>query len=158
MSDAPVKKMARRGPKINVRRAVMDFLNFDNMAKRFGAQAEEVKLLLRDTVLPAEGATDDNGHSWIMFEEDPIEDPSGKGNVVGIKRQRSAPKTLNLDRAEEFLRKKGLWDECTETVTQVLINEDAILARTFDKTITEDELQDLYDVKEVFSFIPQRVK
>ena len=157
MSEAPVKKIARR-PKVNVRRSVLDFLNFDNMAARFATQANEVKLLLRDAVLPKDGTTDEKGNSWIMFEDDPIEDPSGKGQVIGIKRERRAPKTLNPERAEEFLRKRKLWDACTETITQVVINEDAILAKAFDKTITEEELQGLYDVKENFAFVPQRVK
>jgi hypothetical protein len=157
----PSKKVAQRGvvkPKVNIRRAVTDFLNFTNMAAKFGGQAEEVKLLLRDTVLPAEGNTDEKGNSWIMFDGEPIEDPAGKGDVIGIKRERRAPKTLNLERAEQFLRRKKLWDQCTETVTVTNINEDAILAAAFAKTITEDELASLYDTKETFAFIPQRAK
>jgi len=156
MTEA-TKKLTRR-PKLNIRRSVIDFLNFDNMASKFAAQANEVKVLLRDTVLPETGLTDEDGNSWIMFEDDPIPDPSGKGEVTGIKRQRRVSKTLNTDKAEAFLRRKKLWDECTETVTQVVINEDAILARAFDKTITEEELQSLYEVKENFAFLPQRRK
>jgi hypothetical protein len=157
MTDAPEKKLVRR-PKLNVRRSVIDFLNFDNMASRFAAQASEIKLMLRDTVLPANGDEDDRGNSWIMFEDDPIEDPAGKGDVIGIKRERRAPKTLNTERAEQFLKQRKLWGKCTETVTQVVINEDAILALAFDKTISEEELQGLYDVKENFAFVPQRRK
>lgn len=155
-APAPTKKIARRltWSASTVRRAVADFLNFDAMATKFAGQAGEVKLLLRDTVLPTKGITDDKGHSWIMWEDDPLPDPSGKGEVIGIKRERRAPSTLNEERAEAFLRRKGLWDACTETV--VVINEDAILAKAFDKTITEAELQSLYDTKENFAFVPQR--
>jgi hypothetical protein len=159
----PVKKPSKRvgasAPlkvKVNVRRAVTDFLNFTNMAAQFGAQADEVKLLLRDKVLPTEGMTDENGHSWMQIDGDPIEDPSGKGAVTGIKRERRAPKKLNPERAEQFLRRKKLWDSCTEQVT--VINEDAILAAAFAKTISGDELEALYDVNETFAFIPVRVK
>jgi hypothetical protein len=153
----PEKKLTRRKtPKVNVRRAVTDFLNYDNMASKFAAQANEVKLLLRDQVLPDEGTVDERGHSWIMFEDDPISDPAGKGDVVGIQRQRRAPKTLNTEKAEALLRKKRLWDSCTEQIT--VINEDAILAAAFAKTLTEEELQSIYDIKETFAFIPQRRK
>jgi hypothetical protein len=164
MSDMPAeKKLVRRKPadvpvRVNIRRAVTDWANFDNLATKFAGQANEVKLLLRDTVLPAQGVTDERGHSWIMFESEPIEDPSGKGSIIGIKRERRAPKTLNSERAEQFLRRKGLWQQCTEEVTTTMINEDAILAAAFAKTITEDELQALYDVKETFAFLPQRSK
>jgi hypothetical protein len=154
----PEKKIARRTTKVkvNVRRAVTDWANYDNMAAKFAAQANEVKLMLRDTVLPEDGATDEKGHSWIMFEDDPIPDPGGKGDIIGIKRERRAPKTLDPDRAAALLHRKKLWDRCTETIT--VINEDAILAAAFDKTITEEELQSIYDVKESFAFLPQRRK
>lgn len=155
-SKKPSKRVAAE-PKVDIRRSVTDWLNFSNMAAKFGGQAEAVKLLLRDKVLPKEGNTDENGHSWIIFNgEEPIPDPLGKGDVIGIKRERRAPKKLNAERAEQFLRRKKLWDQCTESV--VVINEDAILAAAFAKTISSDELDALYDVNESFAFIPVRAK
>ena len=155
----PVKKLTRRAkpPVVNIRRAVTDFLNFDSMARKFGGQANEVKLLLRDSVLPAQGEKDEKGNYWIRFEDDPIEDPDG-GEVTAIQAQRRAPKLLNIERAEEFLRKRKLLEQCTETVTVSNINESAILALAFEKVISEEELQSLYDIKETFAFIPQRRK
>lgn len=153
----PEKKLTRRTKTFNVRRAVTDFLNFESMTKKFGAQRDEIKLLLRDTVLPRDGDEDEKGNYWIRFDDDPIEDPDG-GTVTAIQAQRRAPKTLNIERAEQFLRKKKLWDQCSETVTQVVISEDKILGLAFDKTITEEELEALYDIKVTFAFLPQRTK
>ncbi len=156
----PTKKLTKREPaqpKVNVRRAVTDFLNFDNMAKKFGAQANEVKLLLRDKVLPTQGERDESGHYWIRFDDEPITDPDG-GEVIAIEAQRRAPKKLNAERAEALLRRKKMWDQCTETVTEVVINEDAILAAAFEKRLTEEELESLYDISESFAFIPLRRK
>jgi hypothetical protein len=156
----PTKKLTKREPappKVNVRRAVTDFLRFDNMAKKFGAQADEVKLLLRDKVLPTQGEADEKGNYWIRFEEEPIEDPDGV-EVTAIQAQRRAPKTLNAERAEALLRRKKMWDQCTETITQVVINEDAILAAAFEKRLTEEELESLYDIKVSYAFLPQRNK
>ena len=156
----PTKKLTKREPaqpKVNIRRAVTDFLNFDSMARKFGAQANEVKLLLRDKVLPAQGEQDESGHYWIRFDDEPIEDPDG-GEVVAIEAQRRAPKKLNAERAEALLRRKKMWEQCTETVTEVVINEDAILAAAFEKKLTEEELESLYDIKVTYAFLPQRTK
>jgi len=156
----PTKKLTKREPaqpKVNIRRAVTDFLNFDSMARKFGAQANEVKLLLRDKVLPAQGEQDESGHYWIRFDDEPIEDPDG-GEVIAIEAQRRAPKKLNAERAEALLRRKKMWEQCTETVTEVVINEDAILAAAFEKKLTEEELESLYDIKVTYAFLPQRTK
>src|SRR5215831_16652302 len=125
MPDEVVKRIPKRSltwTPDRIRRAVADFLNFDTTAQKFASQANEIKLLLRDTVLPQQGEADDHGHRWIMWENDPLPDPAGKGEVIGIKRQRSAPKSLNVERAMEFLRRKGLLEQCTETVE--MLNED----------------------------------
>ncbi len=156
----PTKKLTKREPaqpKVNIRRAVTDFLRFDDMARKFGTQANEVKVLLRDKVLPTQGEQDESGHYWIRFDDEPIEDPDG-GEVVAIEAQRRAPKKLNAERAEALLRRKKMWDQCTETVTEVVINEDAILAAAFEKKLTEEELESLYDIKVTYAFLPQRTK
>jgi hypothetical protein len=167
MTDMPeqTRSLRRRGGKAKpkwstaaIRKAVTDWLNTGNMAAQFAAQQEEIRDLLRDTILPEQGEPDAAGHRFIMFEDDPIPDPSGKAQVVGIKRERRAPKTLNAERAEALLRRKGLWDECTEEVTETVISEDAILAANFEKRLTDKELDSIYDIKESFAFVPQRVR
>lgn len=148
-----VKVVKRRGPKIDLRRMVTEWLGLDYTAAQWAERANELKLLMRDTLLPEQGDTDDDGHTWVMFDED-IEDPSGKGSVTAIKREYRKIKRLNAERTEAFLRRKKLWDDCTETV--VVINEDAVLAKAFDKTISERDLNSLYDVTESYAFVPQR--
>lgn len=112
-----------------------------------------MKVLLRDTILPAQGDSDDQGHVWIEFDE-PVEDPSGKASVLGIKREKRVSRRLNPARAEEFLKRRKLWDDCTETV--LVINEDAILAKAFEKKISDADLEGLYDVNESYAFVPKR--
>ncbi len=147
--------MRKRKPMVDLRRMVIDWLGLDNTASQFQSRADELKVLMRDDLLVAQGEEDSDGHYWYTFD-DAIEDPSGKADVTGLKREHRKSKTLNAERAEAFLRKRGLWDECTETV--VVISEDAILAKAFDKVISDKDLNSLYDVKESYAFVPQRFK
>jgi hypothetical protein len=66
-------------------------------------------------------------------------------HVSGIQRQRrKGTLVLNEERAMTFLRRRRkLWEECTTTIT--VINEDALLAANFEKRISDDDLNALYD-------------
>lgn len=121
-----------------------------NRAMRERAEKEEGKYKKElMTVLDDSGQVIEGGHKVIDLEE-PI--PLGKKVMIGMKRQRRAPQTLNQDRAEEFLKNKGLYEKCIYTVT--VLNEDAILGLNFSNEITDVELKALYDESETFAFYP----
>lgn len=111
------------------------------------AEGEYKKELME--ILAAQGEDQEGGHKIIPLPE-PV--PLGKRAMVGIQRQRRAPQSLSEERAEEYLRAKGLWEACTTQVT--VLNEDAILALNFTGGIPDTELQALYDVRETFAFYP----
>jgi hypothetical protein len=50
---------------------------------------------------------------------------------------------MNEERTMAFLQKRKLLASCT--VTQVVINEDAILAANFEGAISDEDLEKLYD-------------
>lgn len=146
------KIIRRRGIALNVRQLVRQWLLADDAQKEFSGQATKMKDQLKD-ILAEDGEADENGHRWIDFSDDPVE-----GRIEAIKRERRVSRTLDLAKAERFLKDKGWWETCTETVTQVVINEDAILARSFQGDMTEEELEALYIVTETFAFVPKRAK
>ena len=92
----------------------------------------------------------DEGEHRKLPLESPIEFVTYKGEkgvkktVIGIQRQyRKGTMMLNEERTMAYLGARKLLDECT--VTQVVINEDAILAANFEGTISDEDLQALYD-------------
>jgi hypothetical protein len=152
MATTPTKKIRRRKP--DVRRAVQDWLHNDDAAKQFGTAVAAAKKRLMD-ILEEYGTEDQQGHRWLHFPDDPID-----GRIKSIKRERRVFRSMKpSDEVEKFLRDKGLWDQCTETV--VVINEDKILELNWgdDPVITNEEMRKyLYDFPEQFAFIAGRIK
>jgi hypothetical protein len=92
----------------------------------------------------------DEGQHQMLPLEAPIEFVTYKGTkgvsktVIGIQRQfRKGSMTLNEERTMAFLEARKMLDECT--TTQVVINEDAILAAVFEKRISDKDVEALYD-------------
>jgi hypothetical protein len=92
----------------------------------------------------------DEGLHRMLPLEAPVEFTTYKGTkgvkktVVAIQRQyRKGSLVLNEERTLAFLSARKMLDECT--TTQVVINEDAILAANFEGDISDADLKALYD-------------
>jgi hypothetical protein len=72
--------------------------------------------------------------------------------VIGIERRKRTSNVLDEDKTLGLLRRKGLLEECTETV--VVVNEDAVLAANYAGRITDKELAALYEEKTTYAFYP----
>lgn len=143
-----VRSIKRREPPDTLMPLAVDYAK--NRTLRELAEAQEGKLKIKlMTMLDDFGQPIEGGHKIIEL---PDAVPLGKKMMTGMKRQRRAGQSLAQDRAEKFLRDKGLWDKCTTVVT--VINEDAILAANFAGEITDVDLKRLYDEKETFAFYP----
>lgn len=144
------KVVRRRGAKIDIRHAVRNWLLNDDAVKKFSSSREDLRKMLLDVLLE-KGDEDDKGHRYMRWPDDPIE-----GRIKGIQAQHRVSRVLNAERAEEYLRDKGLYDKCTDKV--VVLSEDKVLGLNFNGTIPDDELEALYDVSETYAFVPDRIK
>ena len=123
-----------------------------NRSTRERATVHENKLKgqLMD-ILEEVGVPDgDEGQHRKLDLEVPVEFVTYKGEkgtkktVTAIQRQeRKGSMVLNTERTMAFLQKRKLMASCT--VTEVVINEDAILAANFEGAISDDDLKALYD-------------
>ena len=102
---------------------------------------------------------DEGEHRKLLLNE-PVEFVTYKGQkgvkktVIGIQRQfRKGSLMLNEERTMAYLQKHKLLDVCT--TTQIVINEDAILAVNFDGGIPDEDLKALYDESDPsYAFYP----
>jgi hypothetical protein len=133
---------------------VQDYLQNRSMRERSAGQEDALKGMLMN-LLADIGELQNGGHRLLRLNE-PLPYTEYKGgrakqrSIAGIRRMRRASSSLNSDRAMAFLERKKLTKECT--TTEVVINEDAILAATFEGRITDDELKLLYDERETYAF------
>jgi hypothetical protein len=81
-----------------------------------------------------------------------LREPVGDRRITILKNQRSSTDSTNYERAEEILRKKGLWDAMTTTRTVVDLDPDAIYAGFYDGKITEGELDQMFPKIISYSF------
>jgi hypothetical protein len=120
---------------------------------------DDGKKLLNVTV-ENDGYEDDKGHYRLDLDK-PVEvevwDTKAKKIVTkictGLMRQRRTSQLLNEEVAEKILKKKGLYDDCTETVT-VLV-PDQITKLMYQGKITESEVDKMFSTSVTWAFIPQ---
>ena len=150
------KRTIRRTTTIDIRVAVRAWLLADDAVTNFSKQKDTHRLMIMEH-LEKEGEADDSGSQWLRFHDDPIE-----GRVKAIKRERRVGRHLDQEAAEEYLRDKGLWTQCTETIT--VLDETKLLALnwpdpvTGEPEISDEDMESLYDVTETWAFVPQRVR
>jgi len=146
------KRTVRRTTKVDVRAAVRAWLLASDAVERFQDDVTTHRKVIMDE-LAESGQTDQKGNQWIYFTDDPVE-----GRVKGIKRERRVSRRLDEETAEEYLREKGLYEQCTETI--VVLSEEKLLALAFGQgaPITDEDLESLYVVNETWAFCPQRIK
>lgn len=107
-----------------------------------------------------DGYEDDKGHYRYDLPkpvEVPVWDTKKKAIVTklctGLLRQRRNNQNLDEDVAEKILRKKGFYDECTETIT-VLV-PDQITKLMYQGKLTEAEVDKMFSTSVTWAFIPQ---
>lgn len=104
-------------------------------------------LRLRDRIsgyVETHGVQDDKEHVWVTLDE-------AIDGVTSIQRQKRSTRSLDEERAERLLRKKGLWEQCTKTVT--MIDEDELMACVFRGELEESDLDVLFSTKESWALV-----
>ena len=143
----PVRRKARP-PSDGFLAQVRDYLTNRTMRERSEYHEGSLKKQLMD-ILAKSGTLQEGGHRTIELDqpEEFVSYKNGKPvtkQVVGIERkERAGTMALNHERTIALLKKKDLMDRCTEVIVEV--NEDEVLAANYDGTITDKELDALYD-------------
>lgn len=151
------KRTAPTGPSTaDLELQVQDYLQNRSMRERAEYREGRLKGDFMK-LLEAFGELQANGHRVLWLTE-PLPYNQYKGGkskareIAGIRRLRQTSQAMDTDKAMVLLRKRKLLDACTVTVTEVVVNEDAILAANFEGKISDDELKALYTETERFSF------
>lgn len=150
VKKAPAKKRVIKRTTIDVRVAVRQWLLATDAVERFSKDVSTHRGMILQ-VLEETGTVDDKGSQWLRFPDDPIE-----GRVKGVKRERRVTRSLDSEAAEEYLRERSIYDDCTETI--VVLSEEKILDKNFKGEISDADLDKLYTVKETWALIADRVK
>jgi hypothetical protein len=118
----------------DLERIVEEYLRHQSHVEMLQKMIAEYKDTL-NTAVQKDGDEDDKGHQWLSV-----------GKYLLQRQRRQGKKVLNTQRAEEWARERGIWDEVSKTV-QVL-DEDALLGYIYDyrnEDGLEDEFQSLFD-------------
>jgi len=103
----------------------------------------ELKRQLNEHV-ESSGDEDEKGHQWL---------PAGR--FLLHRQRRQGKKMLNVQRAEEWARERGIWDKVSRTVE--VLDEDALVGYIYDNRDEEgleDQFQDLHDTSpETYAFM-----
>jgi len=113
-----------------------------------GQKLDEGKNALK-ALVQKYGETDPKTGSLLLDLEGPVGD--GDRKIAKLKNQRSETTSVNDEEAEKILRRKGLWEEMTETIT--VLDQSRVFAAYYDNKITNDELARMFPKRVTFSFI-----
>ena len=141
------KRVIPRAPTVpDLAASVEEYLQNRSMRERSSYHEDRLK---RDLMAILEVAGDPvEKHKRVLELDVPIPHVEYKGGkpvpkkIKGIERRERVSNRLDEDKALALLTRKGLTQECTETV--VVVNEDAILAANYAGRITDKELAALY--------------
>jgi hypothetical protein len=101
----------------------------------------EQKNRVRDSLMETieiVGDLDDKGNQWLELDQ-PVE------GIEKLLRMRKVSQKVNEERALEIVREAGLEETCIKTVE--VIDEDGVFAALFDKLLTEDQVENMFDKK-----------
>lgn len=135
-------------------RTVQEYVN-NRMMRERSAEAEDGYKKQLMEVLAATGELQEGDHRFLPLDE-PISYVTRKGTkvvekmVTGIQRQCRKSNPINEDRAMDYLKRKGLLDQCTTTVT--VLDEGAIFALNMKGDISDKDLDMLMDHGETYAF------
>lgn len=121
---------------------VIDFNEVKKTEKTLGTRKAELKQRILG-FLEKGGYKDDHGSIWLDL-------PEG-APVAHVKNERRVSKNFDDSKAEPFLKKRKLYDQCTTTIT--VLDEQKVLALFYEDKITEKELDALYTESETFALL-----
>lgn len=147
------KRSVQRRTVIDLGAAVKDYLINRSMRERSEYYEGALKKQLMEELV-ARGVQE--GPTQKLKLDEPQDFTSYKNgkpvikSILGVERRERKTNTLDQERAMALIKKKGLSDECTETI--VVLNEDALLAANFRGDITDKELAALYSESTSYAF------
>lgn len=140
---SPTRKIAKPKRELSIEqlpRYVEEYLKekaaADAMAKRVNEKKATIAALVE-----ASGYLDDRGSQFLDV---------GIDGCSAVKRERRITNTLDEAKALAWLTKHGLYDECTRT--EVVLDEEALLAAAYEGKVPERALKSFYEQSESFAF------
>lgn len=141
------KKLVKKSKTTLTRRTPEDLVyELDTLKaqKKILEQREKELKALLDEVLEAEGAKDDKGSYKLIV-----------GDKLAVKQARTSIK-LNNEKAEEFFKSIGIWEDVIET--KEVINEDLVEQALVSEAFTMEEFETICDKKVTYAILVNEYK
>lgn len=120
---------------------VMEYQSVKSQVDTLSSRQKELRDSLME-VIEILGEPDSDGHVWLDLDQD-------VNGITRLQRRRRVTTTINEERAMEILEAAGLLDRCTKMVPA--IDEDAVMAAHWEGLLTEEQIDQMADVKTVWA-------
>jgi hypothetical protein len=128
-----------------VRRVVDQWYALKRQAATLGVKVEAEKSRLKK-IVERYGTTDPTTGSIFLELEEPVGDKS----IFTLRNQCRTSTSLNAEKAERILRRKGIWKDMVRVIE--VPDTDKIHAAFYDKLITQDELDQMFPKSTMYAF------
>lgn len=140
MATRTIGKAKRTLAKADVKRFAQHYVDARKAAELMQAQVDDMKAALVQAVQDY-GYTDDKGNQFLDI---------GIEGCDKLKREVRRSKRFDVTKATQWLKKQGRYDEFTEVVVQ--LDEDKILAASFEGDLPEKVVAGFYQESETMAF------
>ena len=118
----------------NIERLTEEYMVHANHLKQLEKIVASLKAELNEAII-AGGDTDDKGHQFLTA-----------GKYLLQRQRRQGKQKLNIQRAEEWAKERGIWDQVSKHIE--VLDEDALVGYVYEhrnKEGVEEEFQSLHD-------------
>ena len=142
----PQRRTAERPDLISLRREVDAWYGVKHQSNLITNQLNKGKKALQ-AILEKFGEPDPSTGSLFLDLGEPV----GDHKISKLKNQKATSTSCNVEKAEEILRSKGMWDEMVELVP--VLDEGLVRAAYYDNRITDDELAQMFPQRVSYTFV-----
>lgn len=128
---------------------VRQFLTLRVQREALEEREGTLKKSLQQTI-EASGYEDDKGHFWLDLDEEVAVD--GFGTCKALKRERRVSVGFAEATAEEILKAKGIYDQCTTLVP--VYDEEEIRKAHFQGLLSDEDIDAIYPSKVIWALKP----
>ena len=143
----------RRNPPIDLVATTLDLVTNKGRAADLTKRANKARDLLIAYIEKHAKVTDEKGSQFLPLPETVS---FGGTTFAALKREKRASTVFLEEDATEILRKRGLYDLATTTVTVTSLDQDKIYVLNQEGKISDDEIDAMFGEVVTWALIPQK--
>ncbi|CAB4129585.1 hypothetical protein UFOVP115_53 [uncultured Caudovirales phage] len=129
-----------------LRKEVQQYVFLKDEITSLDTRVSQIKKRITSTIEEL-GEANDKGSLVLPINDD-------KSGVTSVVKQRRVSKVFDEDTANQILKDKNLFDDCTQTIT--VLNQDAVMSAYYNGLLTDEDIEVMFPEKVSWALILEK--